>query len=79
MKIYKGRLVLNDTNKTIFDDIWINKSDALAYYERVADNANTLRAELFECAPDANNLMYEAKECLFEYDINGHYYYNVGA
>lgn len=74
-KIYKGVIEFSDGRK--FEDLYVNKDDALSYYERSPYFDKCIRAELFEMTPDDNNCKYEIKECLFEYDVNGCYYYKI--
>lgn len=74
MSIYKGTIEFTDGRK--FEDIWVNKEDAMSYYENVSKD-NCVRAELFEMQPNENNLTYENVSCLYEFDVNGKYYYNV--
>ena len=48
----------------------------MSYYENVSKD-NCVRAELFEMQPNENNLTYENVSCLYEFDVNGKYYYDV--
>lgn len=73
MSIYRG--AIHFANGHIIDQIWVNKDDALSYFQRCSNYDGCVRAELFELAP--GNTLYETKSCLYEYDINGHYYYNA--
>ena len=74
MSIYRGIIEFQDGRK--FDDIWVNKDDAMSYFEMAPYFDGCIRAELFEMVP--GGVHYEIKACLFEYDMNGHYYYNIG-
>lgn len=76
MEIYKGIIEFNDGRK--FEDIWVNEEDALAYYQRAPYFIGCKRAELFEMQPDDNNLQYVNKKCIYEFDVSGKYFYNVG-
>ena len=49
MSIYKGIIEFTDGRK--FEDIWVNKEDAMSYYENVSKD-NCVRAELFEMQPN---------------------------
>lgn len=74
MAFYRGHIEFSDGRS--FDDFWIHRDDALDYYEDSPYYANCIRAELFECKPDADNVKYE-DTCIYEYDANGKYYYNI--
>ena len=74
MSIYRGVIEFADGRK--HDDIWVNKEDAMSYFERSPYFDGCIRAELFEMAP-GEGVHYENKVCLYEYDVSGHYYYDV--
>lgn len=74
MSIYRGIIEFADGRK--FDDIWVNKEDAMSYFEQSPYYDGCIRAELFEMVP-GEGVHYENKVCLYEYDVNGHYYYDV--
>ena len=74
MSIYRGIIKFADGKK--FDDIWVDKDTAMSYFEHSPSYDGCLRAELFEMAPNGGTL-YENKACLYEYDANGHYYYDA--
>lgn len=74
MKLYKTILT---TDKQEYVDLWVTKEDAESYIRNAPDFDGALRAEAWIMRPDEHNLQYEAIECFYEYDVNGHYYYNV--
>ncbi len=74
MTFYKGCIKFDDGRE--FEDLWVNKDDALGYYSWSPNYPGCVRAELFEMNPDANNFKYEGK-CIYEYDVNGKYYYDI--
>ena len=74
MEFYLGRIWFNDGRE--FTDYYVNEEDARSYYERSPDYVGCIRAELFRMAPDEDNFKFE-EECIFEYDVNGDYYYIV--
>ena len=77
MKFYYGQIEFEDGRK--FEDFYVNEEDALGYYERAPHfKSKCIRAELFEMIPDENNCRYEKGKCLYEYDVNGKYYFKVG-
>jgi hypothetical protein len=74
MYIYKGYIKFSDGRE--FEDIWVTKEDALSYYERAPHFNGCIRAELLVLAQlNSEDVTYKVKECLYEYDVNGHYYY----
>ena len=75
MTFYRGYMEFSDGRT--YDDLWVNEDDAMNYYESAPYFEGCIRAELFEMRPDESNLMYERGRCLYEYDVNGRYYYNV--
>lgn len=74
MKFYKGTIEFIDGRK--FEDFWVDKDDALSYYDRSPNYDKCSRAELFEMIPDENNFKFVQGKCLYEYDMNGNYYYS---
>lgn len=75
MTFYKGHIEFSDGRE--FDDYYVNKEEAISYYERSPHYKNCIRAELFEMIPDESNCKYEEGNCLFEFDVNGNYYYDI--
>ena len=72
MPIYVGMLRLTDG--TEYNDIWVHEEDAMSYYSHCT-GFRVERAELFEYAPDEDDFQYQMTKCLYEYDVNGKYYY----
>lgn len=75
MNIYKTELWFSDGRH--YEDYWVAKEDALSYIERADKFNNCTRAEAWEMGADESNLKYENKNCLYEWDVNGKYYYKV--
>lgn len=76
MKIYKGIISFADGRE--FEDLYITKEDALSYYGRANLFDGCLRAVVFEMvASDEGVTRFEEGNCIYEFDANGKYYYNV--
>ena len=74
MPVLKGHLIFSDGREYI--DLWSDKEAALSYYERSPYYEGCIRAELLELHSDGTK--YDLFNCLYEYDVNGNYYYLPG-
>lgn len=56
-------------------DYWVNEKDAYDYWD--AHKEDCIRAVCLKMSPDKDNFQY-TEECLGEFDVNGHYCYEMG-
>ena len=73
--IYRSHIEFTDGRT--FDDIWKDEESMMGYMERVPYFDKVKRAEAYIMVCNENDVIYSVDKYLYEYDIDGHYYYNV--
>ena len=74
MTFHEGHIEFSDGRK--LTNKWVNKDDAINYYEYAPYYKDCVRAECFEYTTDEANFGF-IETCIYEYDIDGKYFYNV--
>ncbi len=75
MRFYKTKLWFSDGR--YYEDLWVNKDDAYSYISNAEKYKGCIRAEMLVFEPDEDDFKYEVTNCLYEYDVDGKYYYDV--
>ena len=92
MTIYRTHLLMQNTPEMIelakrnggvgnptyeHNDFWNDFDDAYTYVSGVSNNEKCLRAEMWKLETQENHSLFQENECVYEYDANGNYFWDV--
>ena len=73
--IYRSSIEFTDGRT--FDDIWKDEESMMNYMKRVPYFDKIKRAEAYAMVCKEDNVIYSVDKYLYEYDIDGHCYFNI--